>query len=63
MHILNISINILYSIIRNNNQIDSNYIIDKYLKNDNWSFKENSTVSYSIGDLMLFNNTAITSNY
>ena len=52
-----------HAIIRNNNIIDTNYIIEKYLKNDSWRVKENSTVSYSVGGLILSNSSSITANY
>lgn len=52
-----------HAIIRNNNVLDTNYIIEKYLKNDSWRVKENSTVSYSVGGLILSNSSSITANY
>ncbi|MBP5301540.1 MAG: ribonucleoside triphosphate reductase [Bacilli bacterium] len=37
--------------------------IDKYLNNENWRVKENSTVVYSVGGLILYNSGVITANY
>ena len=52
-----------HAVIRNNAVLDTNYIIEKYLKNDSWRVKENSTVSYSVGGLILSNSSSITANY
>lgn len=51
--------------IRNANDtlIDYKETIDKYLKVNDWRVKENSTVTYSIGGLILSNSGAITANY
>ena len=38
-------------------------IIDNYLKINDWRVKENSTVTYSVGGLILSNSGAITANY
>lgn len=38
-------------------------IIDDYLKVDDWRVKENSTVTYSVGGLILSNSGAVTANY
>jgi ribonucleoside-triphosphate reductase len=38
-------------------------VVDGYLKIDDWRVKENSTVTYSIGGLILSNSGAITANY
>ena len=43
--------------------IDYKETIDKYLKVTDWRVKENSTVTYSIGGLILSNSGAITANY
>lgn len=51
--------------IRNakNTLVDYKKIVDSYLKVDDWRVKENSTVTYSIGGLILNNSGAITANY
>jgi len=38
-------------------------IVDDYLKINDWRVKENSTVTYSVGGLILSNSGAITANY
>jgi len=38
-------------------------LVENYLKNLDWRVKENSTVTYSIGGLILSNSGAITANY
>lgn len=38
-------------------------VVDGYLRTDDWRVKENSTVSYSLGGLILGNSGAITANY
>ena len=43
--------------------MDTNEIIDKYLNNEDWKVKENSTVPYSIGGLILYESGKMTSNY
>lgn len=43
--------------------VDYKKLIDNYLKVNDWRVKENSTVSYSIGGLILSNSGAITANY
>ena len=43
--------------------IDYREIVDKYLKLSDWRVKENSTVTYSVGGLILSNSGAITANY
>lgn len=45
------------------NMIDYKKTVDGYLKADDWRVKENSTVNYSIGGLILSNSGAITANY
>ena len=37
--------------------------VDRYVKNTDWRVKENSTVTYSVGGLILSNSGAITANY
>lgn len=51
--------------IRNANDtlLDYKETIDKYLKVNDWRVKENSTVTYSVGGLILSNSGAITANY
>lgn len=43
--------------------IDFKTTIDSYLKNVDWRVKENSTVTYSVGGLILSNSGALTANY
>jgi len=43
--------------------LDYRETVDKYLKLDDWRVKENSTVTYSVGGLILSNSGAITANY
>ena len=43
--------------------LDYKEIVDKYVKNNDWRVKENSTVTYSVGGLILSNSGAITANY
>jgi ribonucleoside-triphosphate reductase len=43
--------------------IDYKDIIDKYVNIDDWRVKENSTVTYSVGGLILSNSGAVTANY
>ena len=43
--------------------VDYNDIVDSYLKVSDWRVKENSTVTYSVGGLILSNSGAITANY
>ena len=38
-------------------------VVDDYLKINDWRVKENSTVTYSVGGLILSNSGAITANY
>ena len=51
--------------VRNVNSALLNYkeLIDNYLQINDWRVKENSTVSYSVGGLILSNSGAITANY
>ncbi len=46
-----------------NTLLDYKKIVDGYVKNIDWRVKENSTVTYSIGGLILSNSGAITANY
>ncbi len=43
--------------------LDYKDIVDSYVKNLDWRVKENSTVKYSVGGLILSNSGAITANY
>ena len=43
--------------------LDYKETVDKYLNIDDWRVKENSTVTYSVGGLILSNSGAITANY
>ena len=38
-------------------------LVDSYLDSSDWRVKENSTVTYSVGGLILSNSGAITANY
>lgn len=46
-----------------NTMLDYRDTVDKYLKITDWRVKENSTVTYSVGGLILSNSGAITANY
>ena len=43
--------------------LDYQKVVDGYLKLDDWRVKENSTVQYSLGGLILSNSGAVTANY
>lgn len=43
--------------------IDYKKLIDKYVHESDWRVKENSTVTYSLGGLILSNSGSITANY
>ena len=51
--------------IRNMNStiLDYKELVDNYLHVNDWRVKENSTVTYSVGGLILSNSGAITANY
>ena len=51
--------------IRNINatMVDYKQIVDNYLNINDWRVKENSTVTYSVGGLILSNSGAVTANY
>lgn len=51
--------------IRNmdNTMLDYKKLVDSYVKSIDWRVKENSTVTYSVGGLILSNSGAITANY
>ena len=46
-----------------NTYLDYKNVVDSYINNSDWRVKENSTVNYSIGGLILSNSGAITANY
>ena len=46
-----------------NTIIDYKKVVDDYLKVSDWRVKENSTVTYSVGGLILSNSGAVTANY
>ena len=46
-----------------NTMIDYRYTVNKYVNVTDWRVKENSTVTYSVGGLILSNSGAITANY
>ncbi len=43
--------------------LDYKDVVDQYVKSTDWRVKENSTVTYSVGGLILSNSGAITANY
>ena len=43
--------------------LDYKKLVDDYLRVSDWRVKENSTVTYSVGGLILSNSGAITANY
>ena len=43
--------------------LDYKDLVDNYLQINDWRVKENSTVTYSVGGLILSNSGAITANY
>lgn len=43
--------------------LDYREVVDRYVKVEDWRVKENSTVTYSIGGLILSNSGAVTANY
>jgi ribonucleoside-triphosphate reductase len=43
--------------------LDYKQLVDSYVKLTDWRVKENSTVTYSVGGLILSNSGAITANY
>ena len=46
-----------------NTNLDYKNVVDNYLKINDWRVKENSTVTYSVGGLILSNSGAVTANY
>lgn len=46
-----------------NTLIDYSKVVNDYVKVEDWRVKENSTVTYSVGGLILSNSGAITANY
>lgn len=51
--------------VRNMKSTILNYkdVVDSYVKVEDWRVKENSTVTYSVGGLILSNSGAVTANY
>ncbi len=43
--------------------VDYKNIINSYVNNEDWRVKENSTVTFSVGGLILHNSGAVTANY
>ncbi len=43
--------------------LDYKQVVDSYVRLEDWRVKENSTVTYSVGGLILSNSGAITANY
>lgn len=43
--------------------LDYKALVNSYVRDEDWRVKENSTVSYSLGGLILHNSGAITANY
>ena len=43
--------------------LDYKNVVDNYLRVNDWRVKENSTVTYSVGGLILSNSGAVTANY
>ena len=48
---------------KNNTSIDYKALVNSYIRELDWRVKENSTVTYSIGGLILSNSGAVTANY
>lgn len=46
-----------------NTNLDFKKTVDNYLRVNDWRVKENSTVTYSVGGLILSNSGAVTANY
>ncbi len=46
-----------------NTNLDYKNVVNNYLKINDWRVKENSTVTYSVGGLILSNSGAVTANY
>ena len=47
----------------NTTLLDYKELVDNYVQINDWRVKENSTVTYSVGGLILSNSGAITANY
>ncbi len=43
--------------------LDYKEVVDSYVRVEDWRVKENSTVTYSVGGLILSNSGAVTANY
>ena len=48
---------------RKNTILDYKDVVNSYVKVEDWRVKENSTVTYSVGGLILSNSGAVTANY
>lgn len=46
-----------------NTVLDYKNLVDSYVKSEDWRVKENSTVTYSVGGLILSNSGSVTANY
>ena len=51
--------------VRNMNSaiLNYRYVVNSYVHNEDWRVKENSTITYSVGGLILSNSGAVTANY
>ena len=49
--------------VNNENVLNYEDLIDRYIQINDWRVKENSTVTYSVGGLILSNSGAVTANY
>ena len=47
----------------NNTYLDYKELVNSYVQEEDWRVKENSTVTYSVGGLILHNSGSITANY
>ena len=43
--------------------LDYKDVVDSYVRVEDWRVKENSTITYSVGGLILNNSGAVTANY
>ena len=48
---------------KKNTLLDYKDVVNSYVKVEDWRVKENSTVTYSVGGLILSNSGAVTANY
>ena len=49
--------------VKKNTTLDFKKLVESYIKEDDWRVKENATVTYSLGGLILGNSGAVTANY